>query len=127
AESVRRLAEPMESDSQALLDRMPAPDRALMLLAEGEEDEAFDALTIWKDPNWDRAEWTGRSHLCNMLALIKTETAALEALACLRSVLIEPSTGMLFIEPLLPFYDALRERADFKALIEEVSAARAKG
>ncbi|MDP5071835.1 MAG: hypothetical protein NWQ45_13140 [Congregibacter sp.] len=124
AESVRRLAEPMETDSQALLERMTPPDRALMLLAEGEQDEAFDALTIWKDPNWDRAEWTSRNYLCGMLALIETEAAALEAIACLRSALTEPSLGVLFVEPLLPFYDSLRERADFKALIAEVSAMR---
>ncbi|WOJ92210.1 hypothetical protein R0135_10465 [Congregibacter variabilis] len=126
AQAARRLAEPMNSDAQALLDRLTPPDRALMLLAEGQQDAAFNALKIWRDPNWDRAEWFGRSYLCEMLALIKTEAAALEALACLRSALTEPSLGMLFVEPQLPFYDSLRERADFKALIAEVSAARAK-
>lgn len=127
AEAVRRLAEPMEPDLQALLDRMPAPDRALMLLAGGKEDEAFDALTVWRDPNWDRAEWMGRSYLCEMLALMKTEAAALEALACLRSALSEPSRAMRFVEPQLPFYDSLRARADFNSLINEFSAARTKG
>jgi len=127
AEGIKRLAEPSELDPLTFSDRFVPPDRALMLLAEGEQDAAFNALQIWRDPNWDRAEWMARSYLCEMLALINTEAAALEAIACLRSVLTEPSIGMLFVEPLLPFYDSLRERPDFKALIEEASAARSKG
>lgn len=121
-EGIRALVESAGVGSQVFIHRLVPLDHALMLLAEGKQEEAFNVLKIWRDPSWDRAEWMGRSHLCEMLALIKTEVAAREALACLRSVLTEPSTAARFIEPMLPSYDSLREREDFKALIEDVNA-----
>jgi len=39
---------------------------------------------------------------------------------------MEGSIKVLFIEPLLPFYDSLRERPDLKALVAEVSVTRSK-
>jgi len=53
-----------------------------------------------------------RHYACRALGMARAASAAIE---CLRAALVEPSLVMPFIEPLLPYYDPIREHPEFVA------------
>ncbi|MEE4280241.1 MAG: hypothetical protein V2I82_17380 [Halieaceae bacterium] len=90
---------------------------AMIALGEGKQEAVEEKLAArWRDPDSDRAWWLGqRQHDCQFLAMAQSK----EAVPCLRSLLTEPSRAHAFYEPLLPFYDKVRETPEFRQLISE--------
>jgi len=90
---------------------------SLLSLAEGNPALVETRLSErWRDPTLDRAFWLGqRHHYCQMLGLV----GHAEAVPCLRNVLTQPSRAHAFYEPLLPFYDPVRQTPEFQQLISE--------
>ena len=52
--------------------------------------------------------------------------AARSAVKCIRDALVEPSTAMPFLEPLLPYYDPIRHEPEFVDLLTELDLAGAE-
>jgi len=85
---------------------------AYVTAAEGDRAETERLVRTWfREATADLAErLVLRHHACRSLGIA---TAAAAAVDCLRSGLAEPSQAMPFIEPLLPYYDSIREDPRF--------------
>jgi TolB-like protein/DNA-binding winged helix-turn-helix (wHTH) protein len=91
----------------------------LVAAAEGDAPATERLVRAWfREANKDLAELVIQRHYaCRALGMAAAVDAAVE---CLRSALSEPSQAMPFIEPFLPYYDAMRDDARFVALLAEI-------
>jgi TolB-like protein len=93
---------------------------ALLAAVEGDAEETERWFEAWDDGyaqdlagrmgNWDIA--------CQTLGIAGAAEAAVR---CIRQGLVEPSAIMPFLEPLLPFYDPIRDEPVFVELVEELA------
>jgi TolB-like protein len=92
---------------------------ALVTAAEGNTEETRRFSRIWlREAPADQAELANRRQLaCRALGMAG---AASDAVACIRSGLVEPSLVMPFIEPYLPYYDSMRDEPEFAALMADL-------
>ena len=101
------------------LEHLTALTFALLAAVEGDTAEAERFMRIYfrnKGTDWaDRV--SNRDFACQILGMAGASEAAVQ---CIRDGLEEPSMIMPFVEPLLPFYDPIRETPEFVALEEEL-------
>jgi len=92
---------------------------ALITATEGNSEETERQVRGWRrEANQDLAELALQRHFaCRALGMVAAVPAALD---CLRSALAEPSLVMPFIEPLLPYYDPLRNDPRFVEFLSEI-------
>ncbi|NHA13954.1 winged helix-turn-helix domain-containing protein [Thioalkalivibrio sp. XN279] len=92
--------------------------RALLAAAEGRKDESERLTRTWlRAANDDLAELVMQRHYaCRALGMAAAVAAAVD---CLRAAFVEPSQAMPFIEPFLPYYDSMRDDAQFIALLAD--------
>jgi TolB-like protein len=92
--------------------------RALSASATGHRKETERLVRHWqREAAGDYAALANHRHYgCRALAMVNAVPATL---ACFRSALAEPSVLMPFIEPLLPYYDGMREDSRFQAFVAE--------
>ncbi|MEQ8516486.1 MAG: winged helix-turn-helix domain-containing protein [Chromatocurvus sp.] len=85
---------------------------ATVTAARGSTEDTEQLVRTWRrKARQDIAELISQRHYaCRVLALAGAVSATLE---CLRSGLAEPSRIMPFLEPLLPYYDSMREDPRF--------------
>jgi len=92
---------------------------ALLAGLQGDVEEAERWIERWlrQEPvDWaERAN--GRTEACRVLGMIEATHATVK---CIRDGLKEPSLVMPFLEPYLPFYDALRDKPEFIEMLVEV-------
>ena len=102
-----------------------APDLSLYLpmafitAMEGDAAETERLVRTWlREVSRDLAElYNGRHYACRFLGLAGAAPAAVD---CLRSGLAEPSLVMPFLEPQLPYYDAVRNDPGFIEFLAEI-------
>jgi len=106
-----RLAETEPSD-QLLSENDYDLLEAFAAAAEGDTDKTERLIRAWfRAVAGDFAEfWSYRHYACRALGMAAATAAAVD---CLRSSLVEPSYVMPFIEPYLPYYDAIRDQPEF--------------
>jgi tetratricopeptide (TPR) repeat protein len=99
------------------------PDQYLIMAfisaAEGDTEEASRLTRSWlRAVAPDLANLNGTRHFaCRVLGLA---AASSEAVECIHTGLSEPSYIMPFIEPNLPYYDAIRDTPEFTALLAQI-------
>ena len=95
---------------------------ALVTAAEGNTEETERLIRRWRrGAAEDLAELVNVQHrACEVLGIAKATTAAVE---CIRTGLAEPSFVMPFMEPFLPYYDALRDEPQFVELLVDLDDA----
>jgi TolB-like protein len=107
------------------LEPSPGPDKesqALIRIAEGDFAPAIELLqqgyreAARADPI---AFIQARSNFCQGYGMAGAPELAV---ACIREGLVEPSTIAPFFEPLLPYYDRIRDSAAFQELVAELQA-----
>jgi hypothetical protein len=89
---------------------------ALATAAAGDRAETERLVRAWfRKAARDPADLTIlRHYACRALGMAGATPAAVE---CLRSGLAQPSQAMPFLEPLLPYYDSMRDDPVFVALV----------
>lgn len=94
----------------------------LLAVIEGDTESALEWLQRWELQNpVDLATRTMRRHeACRMLGMLAATRAAVQ---CLRAGLAETSLVLPFFEPLLPFYDGVRDAPEFTTLLQELEMA----
>lgn len=97
---------------------------AYIAAVEGDGAETERLVRAWlRNADRDLAELVVLRHnACRALGLAGAASAAVE---CLRAGLAEPSYVIPFIEPYLPYYDALRDNPGFVAFLAEVEGTQA--
>ncbi len=97
-------------------------DMALLTAAEGNTAETERLIRRWRrGAAEDIAEQAhARHHTCRILEMARATAAAVE---CIRTGLAEPSLVMPFMEPFLPYYDSMREEAEFVDLLADLGDA----
>lgn len=93
--------------------------RLLILIAEDNRPKAREAILELREiMRTDVANRIGYSDiLCSALAMTDR---ALEAVDCLRDAMARPSSVRIFIEPLLPYYDRIRDTPEFQLFLEDL-------
>ena len=118
AEPERRLA---RNRAQALIEFEPNVylARAYSSAAEGDAPETERLVRTWfREATQDLAErLILRHHACRALGVAAAASAAVE---CLRSAFEEPSRAHPFIEPFLPYYDAIRNDSMYLGFLSEL-------
>ena len=118
AEPERRLA---RNRAQGLIEFEPNVylARAYSSAAEGDTSETERLVRTWfREVTQDLAERLNlRHHACRALGMAAAASAAVE---CLRSALVEPSQAHPFIEPFLPYYDAIRNDSMYLGFLSEL-------
>ena len=99
--------------------------RAYVTAVTGDTAETERLARVWfREVNRDLAQLVNlRHHACRALGIAGAVPAAIE---CLRSALEEPSQAMPFIEPLLPYYDSMRDDPRYQDLLERVRGSGAR-
>lgn len=94
---------------------------ALLAAAEGDAAEAERQVRRWQRAVVDdlAQQAMERHYSCRVLGMVGAAAAAVE---CLAAALEEPSLAMPFIEPYLPYYDSIREEAEFVQLLQSLDA-----
>lgn len=92
---------------------------ALVAAADGRTADSERFVRAWlRASNEDLAERVMQRHYaCRALGMATAVAAAVE---CLRASLSEPSQAMPFLEPMLPYYDTMREDPRFLALLADI-------
>lgn len=94
-------------------------DMALVAAAEGNREEVERLLRQRWRPGIedDLAErLLDLRYSCQVLGMVGAAAAAVD---CIRSALEEPSAVIQFVEPYLPYYDAIREEPEFVKMMAE--------
>lgn len=96
-------------------------EQALLAAAVGDGQEAQRLVRAWRcTAVEDQVELVNlRYHACRVLGMAAATVAAVE---CLREGLAEPSYFMPFVEPFLPYYDAIRDEPGFVELLVEIGS-----
>jgi TolB-like protein len=108
------------SDTDILKSPIPAY-QAMLLIMDGKTAEAREMLTRYLS----RADHSPTELFfileptCQALGL---SGAAAETVQCLRQALSTPSSVMPYMEPRLPYYDPIRDSAEFQALVGQLTA-----
>ena len=94
--------------------------RALFAAAAGRRKETERLVRRWqREAAEDYAVLASHRHYgCRALGMVNAVSATL---ACFRDSLAEPSFLQPFIEPLLPYYDGMRQDSRFTALVAELT------
>jgi hypothetical protein len=91
-------------------------ERAFLTAAGGGSEEAEMLVRRWTREAAD--DWASRipyrEVACQLLGMAGVAAAAGE---CIRAGLAEPSYVMPFLEPLLPYYDSVRDSPEFIELL----------
>lgn len=120
AEIARELYEGAEEYGLDPLEHLPVLTLALLAALAGDTAETERLMRLYYEG--PGADWAPRSGLrdvvCQTLALGGAAAAAVE---CIRDGLEEPSVIVPFFEPLLPYYDGIRETPEFTALEQELT------
>ena len=76
-------------------------------------------IRVWRrETSADLAEFTNAWHLsCRALGMAASTAMAVN---CIRAGLLKPSYVKPFLEPFLPYYDSIREQAEFVELLTEI-------
>jgi TolB-like protein len=92
---------------------------SLLMVVDGQFEEAKRAVRRWqREAVADLAELWAKHHLaCRLLGMAGAAAAATD---CIRNALSEPSFVMPFVEPYLPYYDAIRDEPEFVDLLSEL-------
>lgn len=92
---------------------------ALVAAAAGEREETGRLIQRWhREAAADQVEiMNGRQYACETLGMAAAAAAAVE---CIRDSLANPSNVFPFLEPLLPYYDPIREEPEFIELLAEL-------
>ena len=92
---------------------------AFINAAAGDKEEVSRLVRSWqRAASPDLAVFYGHRHFaCRALGLA---AASSEAVECIRTGLSEPSYILPFIEPNLPYYDAIRDTPEFIGLLAEI-------
>jgi hypothetical protein len=92
---------------------------SLLMVVDGQFEEAERAVRRWqREAVADLAELWAKHHLaCRLLGMAGAAAAATD---CIRNALSEPSFVMPFVEPYLPYYDAIRDEPEFVDLLSEL-------
>ena len=95
---------------------------ALLTAAEGKTKETEILIRRWRRGAVnDKTELAAFHHeTCRILGMAHATKSAIE---CIRTGLVEPSDVIPFIEPLLPYYDSIRDDPEFVELLAEIDAA----
>ncbi len=93
----------------------------LLTAIEGDSGEAVEWLQRWERQHpVDWAErMNGRHEVCRVLGMVADAPATVR---CIRAGLADASLVAPFMEPMLPFYDDVRDAPEFVALLEELEA-----
>ncbi len=83
-------------------------ERTEQLVQNIMRDAANDATLVW----------SLRPRLCHALGMSGAKAATL---SCLRAALTRPSMAVNYLEPLLPYYDSIRQSPEFVELMAEIS------
>ncbi len=120
AEIERELSEAAEEYGVDPLEHQPVLTLALLAALEGDTAETERLVRLYYEgPGTDWAGRAGqREFVCQTLAMGGAADAAVK---CIRDGLEEPSVIVPFFEPLLPYYDGIRNTPEFTALIDELS------
>ncbi len=96
---------------------------AFVNAAEGNRQETERLVRVWmRLASEDLAELANMRHFsCRALGMAGATVAATE---CIRISLVEPSAVMPFVEPFLPYYDSIRDQAEFVDLLTEIQQKR---
>jgi len=94
-------------------------EKALLAAAAGDSAEAERLVRNWRRAaTKDLAERGNLLHYaCRILGMAEAAAAAVE---CIREGLEEPSYVTPFIEPFLPYYDAIRDEPVFQQLLADI-------
>ena len=127
-----QLAEAL-SEARTALDPAPNSDgdfqhyranlaMALVTAAEGNTEETVRLIRRWRRrATEDLAELAyNRLESCRVLGIAGITSAAVE---CIRTGLAKPSDVMPFMEPFLPYYDAMRQSPEFVDMLAELDGA----
>ena len=119
AEIERELSEAAEEYGVDPLEHQPVLTLALLAALEGDTVETEQLIRLYYEgPGTDWAGRAGqREFVCQTLAM---GGAAEAAVKCIRDGLEEPSVIVPFFEPLLPYYDGIRDDPAFIELVEEL-------
>jgi TolB-like protein/DNA-binding winged helix-turn-helix (wHTH) protein len=92
---------------------------AFVTAAEGNREETERLIRHWRrEAGKDLAELVNLRHqACRALGMAAATSAAVE---CIRAGLAAPSLVMPFVEPYLPYYDSMRNEAEFVDLLAEI-------
>ena len=92
--------------------------RALIHAVVGDRDETERLVRAWfREGPRDQAHFINQRHnACRALGMVG---AAQEAVACLRDGLQAPGWALTGLEPLMPYYDPIRNTPQFEALVSE--------
>jgi len=120
-ESMSRTLEEYEDSEEIGIQKSVAYDQLFIAAMVGDTEEAARwgrrALRLGRT---DLASFTlMRIDVCQGLAMA---AAAADAVACLRDAFAEPSRAIPFLEPLLPYYDSIRETPEFRSLLADLRA-----
>jgi hypothetical protein len=92
---------------------------ALIDAAEGKTEEAENKIQrLLRDARQDMTNYSAEADsACQVLGMAGAATAAVD---CLREAFTKPSSAFPFLEPLLPYYDPIRDDPVFVQLLAEV-------
>jgi len=91
---------------------------ALIAAAEGKKEEAEKNIQRYLyEARQDMTDYsTSAAEACQVLSMASATTAAV---GCLREAFSKPSSAYPFLEPLLPYYDPIRDEPAFAELLAE--------
>ena len=94
---------------------------AFVTAAEGNREETERLIRHWcREARNDLAELANLRHqACRALGMAAATSAAVE---CIRAGLAAPSLVMPFVEPYLPYYDSMRNEAEFVDLLADIQS-----
>jgi hypothetical protein len=94
-------------------------DMALISAAEGNTDQTEQLIRRWRRAAAEDLAGlvTKRDQACRILGIAGLAAATVE---CFRAAFDEPSYVLPFLEPFMPFYDAIRHDPEFVKLMAEI-------
>lgn len=117
-QAATRFRRMMQEQGEAI-DELYVLPRLLIMIAENNEAKAREAIMELREMmRNDVANRIGYSDiLCSAFAMTNRAT---ETVDCLRDAMSRPSSVRIFIEPLLPYYDRVRDTPEFQLLLDDL-------